>query len=507
MQNKKWIKAMNEELNSIEKNNTWELVELPKNKKAIGVKWVYKVKVNPKGEVVRYKARLVARGFLQRQGIDYEEVFAPVARLETVRVVVAHASLRGWKLHQLDVKSAFLNGDLQEEVYIDQPPGFVVKGSESKVFKLRKALYGLKQAPRAWNMKIDKSLTNLGFVKCRSEHGVYVKSGGEDIMMLCLYVDDLLLTGNNEAKVNEFKKNLMDEFDMTDLGELSYFLGIEFKKCSEGIVLTQQKYATDILHRFNMQHCNSAETPAEAGLWLDRDSEEDLVDATEFRRIVGALRYLCNTRPDLVFSVGLISRVMDRPRVSHLNAAKRILRYVKGTIGYGILMPINHSENTRNLYGYTDADWCGDKSDRKNIAGFVFLIDSTPISWSSKKESVVALSSCEAEYIAAAMGACQAVWLDTLMQELKIKEEGPVELYVDNKSAIKLAKHPIAHGRSKHIETKFHFIRDQVAKGKFKLKFCRSEDQLADIFTKSLKSETFKKQRSMLNIVDSRKLA
>jgi hypothetical protein len=252
VKNSKWLGAMKEEIRSIEKNNTWELCILPKGKKSIGVKWVYKVKVNPKGEVVKYKARLVVRGFLQRQGIDYEEVFAPVARLETVRLVVAHASMQGWNLHQLDVKSAFLNGELEEEVYIDQPQGFVKKGSEDKVLRLRKALYGLKQAPRAWNKRIDKALINMKFNKCISEHGVYVKSGGGEIVIVCLFVDDLLVTGNSEAKVAEFKENMMSEFDMTDLGELSYFLGIEFMRTSAGMVLSQQKYIADVLTRFNM---------------------------------------------------------------------------------------------------------------------------------------------------------------------------------------------------------------------------------------------------------------
>lgn len=251
-----------------------------------------------------------------------------------------------------------------------------------------------------------------------------------------------------------------------------------------------------------MQHCNGAATPAEAGLWLDKNVDEPEVDATEFRQVVGALRYLCNTRPDIAFSVGLISRVMDRPRTSHLAAAKRILRYVKDTMTYGILLPSKCRENEKGLYGFIDADWGGDKTDRKSTAGSVFLLGSGPISWSSKKESVVALSSCEAEYIAASMGACQAIWLDNLMQELMIKKESVVELFVDNKSAISLAKHPVAHGRSKHIETRYHFLRDQVTKGRLKLSYCRTDMQVADIFTKAVKRETFKKLRNILNVVD-----
>ncbi|XP_039682861.1 secreted RxLR effector protein 161-like [Medicago truncatula] len=222
--------------------------------------------------------------------------------------------------------------------------------------------------------------------------------------------------------------------------------------------------------------------------------------------MVGALRYLCNTRPDIAFCVGVISRVMDRPRVSHLMAAKRIMRYLKGTMSYGILFPSKSSENMKELYGYTDADWCGGKNDRKSIADFVFFAGTTLVSWCSKKEVVVALSSSEAEYIASAMGACQVVWLDTLMLELKMKKENAVELFVDNKSEINLAKFPVAHVRCKHIETRYHFLRDQVTKGKLKLSYCRSEDQCADIFTKSLKKDNFKKMRNNLNMIDCRKL-
>lgn len=251
--NKTWRKAMKEELVSIEKNETWELVELPANKRPISVKWVFKVKLNPNGSISRHKARLVVRGFMQKEGLDYSEVFAPVARMETIRLLVALASWRGWKLWQLDVKSAFLNGPLEEEVYITQPPGFELKGSEDKVLKLKKALYGLKQAPRAWNKRIDAFLSKTGFRKCSVEHGLYVKksdSGG--ILLICLYVDDLLITGSSSTEIAEIKRCLSSEFEMTDLGKLSYFLGIEFEQNNKGILMHQRKYILEILERFNM---------------------------------------------------------------------------------------------------------------------------------------------------------------------------------------------------------------------------------------------------------------
>jgi hypothetical protein len=229
LKNDKWVNAMKEELDSIESNQTWDLVDLPHKKKTIDVKWVYKLKVNSKGDVTRHKARLVARGFLQKEGIDYGEVFAPVTRMKTIRLVTAIANLNDWNMYQMDVKSAFFNGPIEEEVYVTQPPGFVVKNQKSKVYRLNKALYGLKQAPRAWNKRIDKFLCDIGFVKCVPEHGVYVKKDvDKGIIVLCLYVDDLLITGSNDSYIGDFKHDLRREFEMTDLGHMSYFLGIEF---------------------------------------------------------------------------------------------------------------------------------------------------------------------------------------------------------------------------------------------------------------------------------------
>nr|KYP32045.1 Retrovirus-related Pol polyprotein from transposon TNT 1-94 [Cajanus cajan] len=439
-----------------------KLTPLPMGKKAITVRWVYKVKLNSKGEVAKYKARLVAKGFLQRQGLDYDEVFAPVARLETIRLVVSMASYHCWPIHQMDVKSAFLNGPLEEEVFVSQPPGFEIKGKEKQVYRLHKALYGLKQAPRAWNKRIDSFLLQLGFVKCTTEYGVYTKGlNMTDLLIVCLYVDDLLVTGSKAKEI---------------------------------------KYTRDVLERFQMLNCNPVSTPVDTGNTLDKSEGDQMVDKTLYRQMVGSLRYVCNTRPDIAYGVGLVSRYMETPKQSHLLAVKRLLRYVKGTIGYGLMFPNKFSSPNHNMVGYSDADWCGDKADRKSTTGYVFMLGDAPISWCSRKQSVVALSSCEAEYIAASMGACQALWLETLLEELKTETEEGMLLMVDNKSAINLAKNPVAHGRSKHIETRFHFLRDQISKRKLKLEFCRSESQIADILTKPLKKESFEELRDKLGV-------
>ncbi|GAU30308.1 hypothetical protein TSUD_385290 [Trifolium subterraneum] len=440
LKSSKWREAVKEELRSIESNNTWSLTELPPMKKAIAVKWVYKVKMSPQGEITRHKATLVAKRFLQREGIDYEEVYAPVARIETIRLVVAMANINNWSIHQMDVKCAFLNGPLSEEVFVKQPPGFEVKGQTTKVYKLHKALYGLKQAHRAWNKNIDGYLSQIGFTKCVTEHGVCVrKEKNKGAIILCLYVDDLLITGSNEEYIADFKKQMMREFEMTDIGHLSYFLRIEFARCARGLMMHQKRYASEILKRFDMVNCNLAITPAKPRLQISKCEEEDSVDPTKFRSLIGSLRYLCNTRPGLVYSVGIVSRFMNKPKVSHLAAVKRILRYVKGTTECGSVFPASDVGKNCKLVGYTDASWCGDVEDRKSTAGYLFFIGDAPISWCSKKEQVVALSSCEVEYITASMCATQAIWLRNLIEEIAGKGMDSVTLKIDNVSAINLA--------------------------------------------------------------------
>ena len=366
------------------------------------------------------------------------------------------------------------------------------------MYKLNKALYGLKQAPRAWNKRIDQFFEGIGFMKCISEHGVYVKNAEGSRIIICLYVDDLLITGNSEKSIESCKAELMKEFEMNDLGMLSYFLGIEFTQTKSGVIMHQTKYTRDLLKKFNIEQSNPTTTPAETGMKLEHSPDEEGVNPAVYRSIVGSLRYLCNTRPDLSFSVGVVSRHMQDPKVTHLLAVKRIMRYLHGTEQFGVLL----CRGTEELVGYSDADWCGDKTDRRSTAGYVFFLGRTPISWSSTKEPVVALSSCEAEYIAASEAACQAIWLGSLLRELGVNQRCKLRLLVDNQSAINLTKHPTSHGRSKHIETRFHFIREQVSKEKLVVEHCKSEVQFADILTKALKHTRFKFLRESIGVVD-----
>jgi hypothetical protein len=494
----KWIAAMDEEIQSIEKNETWDLVEVPKGKDVTGVKWVYKTKYNVDGKVAKHKARLVAKGFTQKLGIDFNETFAPMARLDTIRMVLSIAAQNKWKVYQMDIRSTFLNGILEEEVYVNQPPGYEVLGEEHKVCRLKKALYGLKQAPRASYSRIDSYFVDNGFNKCGNEPTLYVKMNDEgEILIVCLYVEDLIFTANMQT--NTFKVAMKKEFDMTDLGLMRYFLGMEVSQNDQGIFICQSKYANDLLKRFKMTNVNSAPTLVALGLKLSKDDQGPSVDATLFKRLVGSLMYLTSTRPDIMFGVSLISRFMDKPKESHWRARKRILRYIAGTKNFGILYTFS---DDCKLIGYTDSDWGGSMDDRKSTFGYIFHLGSGAVSWASKKQPIVTLSSAEAEYVAATSASCQAVWLRRVLSDLGHHQEEPTKIYYDNNSAIALSKNHVFHKRSKHIDTRYHFIRELVSNGNIYLQFCRSNEQVADIFTKPLAKNVFEHLREEIGIAN-----
>jgi hypothetical protein len=496
-----WRTAMAEEMAAIKENDTWELCDLPAGQRAIGLKWVYKLKKNPAGEIVRHKARLVAKGYAQRAGVDFDEVFAPVARLDSVRVLLAVAAHHGWEVHHLDVKSAFLNGDLIEEVYVSQPPGFVISGKEGKVMHLKKALYGLRQAPRAWNVKLDSTLLSLGFTRSPSDHAVYARGNAGSRLLLGVYVDDMVITGSNLQEIARFKQEMKEKFRMSDLGLLTYYLGMEVKQSSGKITLCQSAYASKLLEKAGMADCNAASVPMEARLKLSKDSRNPPVDATLYRSIVGGLRYLVHSRPDIAFAVGYVSRFMEKPTTEHLSAVKHLLRYIAGTKTYGCVF--TKSSERLNLVGFSDADMAGDLDDRKSTTGCLFLIGGSLVTWQSAKQKVIALSSCEAEYIAATMAACQAVWLRRLLGELLNQNEEAVKLFIDNQSAIQLCKNPVFHERTKHIDTRFHFIRECVEDGKIAVEHIGTSDQLADILTKALGRTRFQDLRARIGIIDT----
>jgi hypothetical protein len=325
-----WWAAMTEEMDSIIDNNTWELVELPPGHQAIGLKWVFKVKRDKHGNIIRHKARLIAKGYVQRAGVDIDEVFAPIARMESVRLMLALAAHQGWEVNHMDVKSAFLNGELKEEVYVAQPPGFVIKGAEKKVLRMRKALYNLKQAPMAWNAKLDATMLVLGFQRSSSEHGVHTRSSGKSRLIVDIYVDNLIITGHGNDDIMAFKVEMKKVFRMSDLGLLTYYLGIEVHQDKTGTTLRQAVYAEKLLERSGLLDCNPAQAPMEPRLKLSKNNTTLVTNATEYKRIIGGLRYLLHTRPDLAFVVAYLSQFMEQPHEEHVVAVKRILRYVAG---------------------------------------------------------------------------------------------------------------------------------------------------------------------------------
>ncbi|KAJ0801006.1 putative RNA-directed DNA polymerase [Helianthus annuus] len=493
----KWKEAMDMEMESIIKNDTWELVDPPKGQTPIGMKWIYKTKYDEHGNISKHKARLVVKGYKQKHGVDYQDVFAPVIRFDTVRLILALAAHYEWHLHQTDVKTAFLNGTLTEQVFAEQPEGYVIKGKEKKVCRLKKALYGLKQAPRAWYSRIEGYFTSCGFKKCANEHTLFTKIYKGVKIIICLYVDDLIIASNSSSMILEFKESMKREFEMTDMGVLHYFLGMEVTYKNGDIMLSQQKYARGLLDKFKMMNCKAVSTPMEYGIRLSKQDPEEEMDSHLYRSLVGSLMYLTNTRLDIMFAVNKISQFMEQPKRSHWEAGKRILRYVKGTLNHGLV----YSKGSKGtLIGFSDSDYAGSIDDSKSTSGYLFHLGSGAIAWQSRKQKVIALSSTEAEYIALSMAGCQALWLKGILKELQENVDHPLAVYCDNKSTICLAKDPVYHGKSKHIRVKYHFIRDLVKNNELEILFCPTKHQIADILTKALQPKDYVNMRNLMNV-------
>ena len=497
---KEWILACEDEIRSITKLDCWSLVELPPGVKPISLKWIFKIKRNADGSINKYKARLVAKGYVQQYGVDFEEVFTPVARIETIRLLINLAASNGWEIHHLDVKTAFLHGELKETVYVTQPEGFEVKGSEGKVYKLKKALYGLKQAPRGWNHKLNKCLLELRFERCLKEPSVYRKIMSGELLIVAVYVDDLFVSGTSLRMIEEFKKEMAMRFEMSDLGRLTYYLSIEVNQHAEGITLSQNRYARKILEEAGMLNCNSVHIPMEAGLKLAKSEAERVIDATNYRKIIGYFRYMLHTRPDLSYSIGVLSRYMASPKESHGVAVKQCLRYLQGTTTFGLMF--SRTNDATKLVGYSDSSYNTDQDDGRSTTGHIFYLGRSPISWCSQKQETVALSSCEAEFMAGTEAAKQAIWLQDLLGEIMGTSYDGTVLRIDNQSAISLTKNPVFHGRSKHIHSRYHFIRKCVERKLIEVEHVPGSEQKADILTKALGRIKYKEMREMIGVQD-----
>ena len=494
----KWKAAMQEELGALEKNKTWEIVSLPPGKKAVGCKWVFTIKQTPEGKIDRYKARLVAKGYSQTYGIDYDETFAPVAKMSTVRTLISLAVNKDWKLHQLDVKNAFLHGELMEEVYMDVPPGFGTIQTVGKVCKLRKSLYGLKQSPRAWFDRLRRAMVGMGYQQTNADHTVFFRQHKDHTTLLAVYVDDIIITGNDEGEIAQLKMQLGKEFEVKDLGLLRYFLGIEVARGAEGVVLSQRKYVLDLLKETGMLGCRPVASPIDQKIKLTELAGEK-VDRERYQRLVGRLIYLTHTRPDISFAVSVVSRYMHDPRKDHMDAVYHILRYLKGAPGKGLIF---RKHGHFNIEGYCDSDWASCADDRKSTSGYCMFVGGNLVSWKSKKQSVVARSTAEAEYRAIAIGVAEMLWLRNLLVELKVNQENQMMLWCDNKSAISIANNPVQHDRTKHIEIDRFFIKEKLDNGILKLSHVSTEHQVADCLTKGLGPVSLTRLCDKMGLVD-----
>lgn len=493
-----WVKAMETELNALKQNKTWIFIDTPPNIKPIGSKWVYKVKHRADGTIERYKARLVAKGYNQVEGLDFFDTFSPVAKITTIRTLLALASINSWYLHQLDVNNAFLHGDLQEEVYMSVPQG-VQCSKPNQVCKLLKSLYGLKQASRKWYEKLTGFLITQGYKQSNSDHSLFTLHTNTDFTALLVYVDDVILAGTSMNEIDRIKFMLDSQFKIKDLGKLKYFLGIEVAHSKTGISICQRKYCLDLLKDTGLLGSKPLPTPLDPSIKLHQDTSKPFTDILSYRRLVGKLIYLTTTRPDIAFVTQQLSQFLTAPTTTHYESACRVVRYLKGSPGHGLMF---RRDANLQLLGFTDADWAGCVDTRRSTSGYCFFLGTSLISWRAKKQHTVSRSSSEAEYRALSFASCELQWLLYLLQDLRVKCSKPPVLYCDNQSAIHIAGNPVFHERTKHLEIDCHFVRERLQQGLFKLLPVKSQAQLADFFTKPLPPKTFHSFTSKLNMLD-----
>jgi hypothetical protein len=480
-----WKEAVHSEMDSILSNGTWEVIDRPYGCKPVGCKWVFKKKLRPDGTIEKYKARLVAKGYTQKEGEDFFDTYSPVARLTTIRVLLSLAASYGLLVHQMDVKTAFLNGELDEEIYMDQPDGFIIKGQESKVCKLLKSLYGLKQAPKQWHEKFDKTLTSAGFAVNDADRCVYYRYGGGEGVILCLYVDDILIFGTNIDVINEVKSFLSKSFDMKDLGEADVILNIKLVKDENGITLLQSHYVEKALSRFGYIDGKTSPTPYDPSVML-RKNKRIARDPLRYSQIIGSLMYLASaTRPDISFAVSKLSRFLSNPGDDHWRALERVMRYLLGTKSYGL----HYSGDPAVLEGYSDSNWISDADEIKATSGYVFTLGGGAVSWKSCKQTILTRSTMEAELTALDTATVEAEWLRELLMDLPVVEK-PVPAILmncDNQTVIaKVNSSKDNMKSSRHVKRRLKSVRKLRNSGVIALDYIQTARNLADPFTKGL---------------------
>ncbi|GJV08819.1 retrotransposon protein, putative, ty1-copia subclass [Tanacetum coccineum] len=491
-----WQGAMDEEMNSMKVNEVWIEVDPLPNAKIVRSKWLFKKKTNMDGEVHTYKARLVAVGFTQTYGFDYEETFSPVADIRAIRILIAIAAYYDYEIWQMDVKTAFLNGRLDEDIYMVQPEGYVNLKYPNRVCKLQRSIYGLKQASCQWNKRFDEEIKKFGFTQNRDEPCVYRKASGSNVVFLILYVDDILIMGNNIPRLKEVKDYLGKCFSMKDLGEAAYILGIKiYRDRSKRLIgLSQSAYIDKILKKFNMHNSKKGYLPMEVKHELSNEmcastpEEVAYMKKVPYASAVGSIMYVVRcTRPDVAFAQNLVSRYQQNPGKLHWVAVKHILKYLRNTrdmfLVYG-----GKPDTELNVTGFCDASWQCDKDDTKSQTGYVFVVNGGAVDWKSKKQTTIAMSATQAEYMAASEAAMEAVWIRKFVGDLGVMPsiKKPINMYCDNSAAIIFANDSGVMKGARHFLRRYHYVREQVESGEIKILKVHTDDNLADPFTKAL---------------------
>ena len=491
----KWRQAMDEEMKSLKENNTFEVVELPHGKRTVGGRWVYAIKPSVEEDI--YKARYVAKGFSQTYGVDYFSTFAPTTRLSTIRMVIQIAVQCNYLIHQMDVKSAYLNAPIDCEVYMDQPKGYEIISKDGKkyVCKLLKSLYGLKQSASNWREVIHKFFIEHGCVQSEADSCIFLLKTDDGKVFYVIWVDDIIVIADSEKMMMYGKSILKKRFKMKDLGTISRFLGILFTRHDDGSVsMDQTQYLQSILEKFGMESCNPRSTPCELKPPVSED--DTVVDEPQYRAIVGSLIYAMTcTRPDLSFVVSKLSQHLSRPTEADWNLLKQVLRYVKGTITYAV--HFTKSDSALKLIGYSDSDWASCAEDRRSVTGYYFQLseDGPAVSWKSRKQQTVALSTCEAEYMALCESSQESVYLNRVLKDLvQNGEDEPILLYGDNQGSLDLVQNSASkHNRTKHIDIRFHYIRELQQANVIKVKHVPTDENIADVMTKPLPKQKYTK--------------
>ena len=491
----KWILAMEKELLSIENNKTWSLEELPQGRTAVGCRWVFKIKQGVE-ENSKYKARLVAQGFTQKFGIDYEEVFAPVTRSATFRTLLSVASSRKLFIKQYDVKSAFLNGTLNEEIFMKCPPNLQ---QENKVLRLHKSLYGLKQAARVWNQTFHKVMLEERFIQSKFDECLYIFKNNSNVCYAIVHVDDMIFASNSISLIESKTSALNKSFELKCLGDVKNYLSIEVAKDKDGVYsISQTSYIEKVASQFGLTETKGSKYPLDPGYHKLEDDKE--LDSNEkYRKLIGMLLYIStNSRPDISAAVGILSQRVSRPRELDYVEALRIVKYLVSTKHERLLML--NSQDTTPLTAFADSDWAEERETRKSISGIICKIFGASVAWSSRKQNIVSTSTTESEFYALAESVKEVQWLRNILLDLHINVPLPITIHSDNQSTIKMIENSKFSARTKHIDVRLHFVRDCVSNGTIKLKYCPSEDNVADLLTKPLAGVKMKHLRNLAEL-------